>query len=37
VRDAVRKVERALYGSHTDPDTAKETQQAISKVDEVQR
>jgi hypothetical protein len=37
VRDAVRKVERALYGARTDPDTAKETQQAISKVDEVQR
>lgn len=37
VRDAVRKVERALYGARTHPDDVAVARQALAKVDEVQK
>lgn len=37
IRDAVRLVERALYGPKTDPDRVTEVDRAVARVDEAQR
>jgi hypothetical protein len=37
VRDAVRKVERALYGAHTEPEVADAARKAVQQVEEAQR
>ncbi len=37
VRNAVREVERALYGARTEPDTAAQARQAVARVEEAQR